>query len=48
MDPNQKIQLLQQKLSDLRKTYNNVKSELACIERRRKKLRRREREGKNG
>lgn len=46
LDGSQRIAVLQQKLSDLRKTYNAVKVELAAIERRRKKLRRREREGK--
>ncbi|KYN42901.1 AT-rich interactive domain-containing protein 4B, partial [Trachymyrmex septentrionalis] len=44
LDGSQRIAVLQQKLSDLRKTYNAVKVELATIERRRKKLRRRERE----
>ena len=47
LDGSQRIAVLQQKLSDLRKTYNAVKVELATIERRRKKLRRREREGEN-
>lgn len=46
LDGNQRITILQQNLSELRKTYNAVKSELAAIERRRKKLKRREREGK--
>nr|CAD7461345.1 unnamed protein product [Timema tahoe] len=45
MDGSQRIALLQHKLQELRKTYINVKAELACIDRRRKKLRRREREG---
>lgn len=45
LDGTQRIALLQQKLQELRKTYMNVKAELACIDRRRKKLRRREREG---
>ncbi|XP_024938788.1 AT-rich interactive domain-containing protein 4A isoform X2 [Cephus cinctus] len=44
LDGSQRIAVLQQKLSELRKTYNAVKVELAGIERRRKKLRRRERE----
>jgi len=43
LDGTQRIALLQQKLQELRKTYMNVKAELACIDRRRKKLRRRER-----
>lgn len=46
LDGSQRIAVLQQKLAELRKTYNAVKVELAAIERRRKKLRRREREGK--
>ncbi|XP_036139806.1 AT-rich interactive domain-containing protein 4B [Monomorium pharaonis] len=44
LDGSQRIAVLQQKLTELRKTYNAVKVELAGIERRRKKLRRRERE----
>lgn len=44
LDGSQRIALLQQKLQELRKTYMSVKAELACIDRRRKKLRRRERE----
>ncbi|XP_050308409.1 AT-rich interactive domain-containing protein 4B isoform X2 [Anthonomus grandis grandis] len=46
LDSNQRIAILQQKISELRKTYVDVKAELAAVERRRKKLRRREREGK--
>lgn len=46
LDSGQRIAVLQQKLSELRKTYADVKAELATIERRRKKIRRREREGK--
>lgn len=44
LDASQRIAVLQQKLSELRKTYMSVKAELAGIDRRRKKLRRRERE----
>ncbi|XP_012254836.2 AT-rich interactive domain-containing protein 4B [Athalia rosae] len=44
LDGSQRIAVLQQKLTELRKTYNAVKVELAGIERRRKKLRRRERD----
>lgn len=44
LDGSQRIAVLQQKLAELRKTYNAVKVELAAIERRKKKLRRRERE----
>ncbi|XP_063994153.1 AT-rich interactive domain-containing protein 4B isoform X2 [Diachasmimorpha longicaudata] len=46
LDGCQRIAVLQQKLSEIKKTYNIVKTELAAIERRRKKLRRREREAK--
>lgn len=46
LDGSQRIAVLQQKLAELRQTYNAVKVELAAIERRKKKLRRREREGK--
>lgn len=45
LDSGQRIAVLQQKLSELRKTYADVKAELAAVERRRKKIRRREREG---
>lgn len=49
MNSNQRIALLKKKIQDLRKTYNMIKTELASIDRRRKKLRRREREmKKNG
>lgn len=48
LDPNldsaARIAVLLQKLQDLRKTYADVKAELVTIERRRKKIRRRERE----
>ncbi|KAK6635234.1 hypothetical protein RUM44_000485 [Polyplax serrata] len=44
LDATQRIALLEQKLQECRKTYMNVKSKLASIDRRRKKLRRRERE----
>lgn len=46
LDSAQRIAVLTQKLSELRKTYADVKAELAAVERRRKKIRRREREGK--
>lgn len=46
MDSVQRIAMLQQKMAELRKTYADVKAELAIVERRRKKIRRREREGK--
>ncbi|XP_059485195.1 AT-rich interactive domain-containing protein 4A isoform X2 [Neocloeon triangulifer] len=44
MECSQRIQLLQTRLQELRKTYMTVKAELAFIDRRRKKLRRKERE----
>ncbi|XP_050076087.1 mucin-5AC [Anopheles maculipalpis] len=43
---NQRIGIIRKKIQDLRKTYNAIKAELASIDRRRKKLRRRERENK--
>ncbi|XP_058828786.1 AT-rich interactive domain-containing protein 4B isoform X2 [Topomyia yanbarensis] len=42
----QRIAILKKKIQELRKTYNVIKAELASIDRRRKKLRRRERENK--
>lgn len=47
MDASQRIALLQQRMAELRKAYSNEKNDLACIERRLKKIRRREREGKD-
>ncbi|XP_040569604.1 uncharacterized protein [Lepeophtheirus salmonis] len=44
MDSSERISLIQQNLEELRKTYLNIKSDLALIERRRKKIRRKERE----
>lgn len=41
-----RINVLMSRLTDLRKAYHSVKAELAAIDRRRKKLRRKEREGK--
>lgn len=40
-----RINVLMSRLTDLRKAYHSVKAELAAIDRRRKKLRRKEREG---
>lgn len=40
-----RINVLTSRLADLRKAYHSVKAELATIDRRRKKLRRKEREG---
>ena len=44
MDSSERISRIQNSLKELRKTYHSVKSELAVIERRRKKIRRKERE----
>ncbi|KAF7277893.1 hypothetical protein GWI33_009146 [Rhynchophorus ferrugineus] len=44
LDSAQRIAIIQQKLTELRKTYADVKAELAIVERRRKKIRRKERE----
>lgn len=46
MDSNQRLAILNQNMADLRKTYANLKAELSVIDRRRKKLKRKEREGK--
>lgn len=43
LEADKRIQILQERLQDLRKTYLNIKSELATIERRRKKCKRKER-----
>ena len=43
LEADKRIQILQDRLQDLRKTYLNIKSELATIERRRKKCKRKER-----
>jgi molecular chaperone GrpE (heat shock protein) len=45
MECSQRIDLLQSRLQELRKTYMSVKAELAFIDRRRKKMRRKERDG---
>ena len=44
MDQAERISTLQKTLEELRKTYLNVKGDLSAIERRRKKIRRMERE----
>lgn len=46
MNPNQRIAILNKTIAELRQTYNMIKNELLSIDRRRKKLRRREREKK--
>lgn len=43
LETDKRIQILQERLQELRKTYLNIKSELATIERRRKKCKRKER-----
>lgn len=45
-DGQMRINLIMSRMADLRKAYHDVKGELAAIDRRRKKLRRKEREGK--
>ena len=44
MDPTERISKLQNTLELLRKTYLNIKGDLSAIERRRKKIRRKERD----
>ena len=44
MDSTDRISKLQTNLEELRKTYMTLRSKLTAIERRRKKIRRRERE----
>ncbi|KAJ8674346.1 hypothetical protein QAD02_005608 [Eretmocerus hayati] len=41
LDGNQRVVILMQRMTELRKTYSNIKSDLATVERRRKKLKRR-------
>ena len=43
LEPDKRIQILQDRLCDLRKTYLNIKSEMALLDRRRKKAKRKER-----
>jgi hypothetical protein len=45
-DADQRINILQERLSELRKTYLNIKSEVAILDRKKKKARRKEREKK--
>lgn len=44
MDSTERISKLQNTIEELRKTYLNIKGDLNAIERRRKKIRRKERE----
>jgi hypothetical protein len=46
MPSTQRINLLEKKIQDLRKTYVMIKNEMSAKERRRKKMRKRERENK--
>lgn len=46
LNSHQRISVIHKRIQDLRKTYNHLKGELASIDRRRKKLRRRDRETK--
>lgn len=46
-DGAERIAILQEKLTELRKTYMALKAEVACIDRRRKKLKRKEKDGEN-
>ena len=47
MDSTERISKLQNTIEELRKTYLNIKGDLNAIERRRKKIRRKERERTN-
>ncbi|XP_045467995.1 AT-rich interactive domain-containing protein 4B-like isoform X3 [Harmonia axyridis] len=47
VDRNERINIILQKMSALRKTYLDVKAELADLDRRRKKFKRRQREGRD-
>ena len=44
MDADERIAKLQKTMEDLRNTYQNIRGDLNAIERRRKKIRRKERE----
>lgn len=46
LDATKRIAVLQSRIQELKRTYMQVKTELASVERRRKKLRRKERESK--
>jgi len=47
VDADKRINILQERLSELRKTYLNIKSEVALLDRKKKKARKREREKKD-
>jgi hypothetical protein len=44
LEGEKRIAFLMEKIQEMRKIYMNLKSEVACIDRRRKRARRRERE----
>jgi hypothetical protein len=46
MDADRRILILQERLAELRKTYLNIKSEVAVLDRKKKKARRKDREKK--
>ncbi|CAG2175522.1 unnamed protein product, partial [Oppiella nova] len=46
-DPDRRISILQERLQELKKTYMNIKSEVAILDRKKKKARRKERERKD-
>ncbi len=46
MSSTERISFLQEKLQEIRKYYMSLKSEVASIDRRRKRLKKKEREGK--
>lgn len=45
LDASQRITLLQDKLRDLRTTYTTLKAQVVLIDRRRKKLKRKDKDG---
>jgi hypothetical protein len=48
LERDQKIEILQDRIGEIRKIYMQLKAEVALIDRRRKRARRKEREGKHG
>lgn len=46
MQPVQRISILEKKIQELKKTYLMIKNEMSAKERRRKKMKRRDRENK--
>jgi len=45
MDPDERIRVLQAKLAEMRKVYQQLKQEVSSIDRKRKRAKRREQEG---